>query len=867
MDRAFVVSILFIPIPNMRYSRLLAPDAAPSIDGFTLQGAAPVYPPDLSLEPRALLFEAHVDLANERMDAAATYTIVARRDGALTLRLDAVSFEELSVEGSIPLDWQYDGKVLVISPEGEVRKGDEFDATIRYSVVSPAAGLYFSQPTAEYPENAWFAATDNETERARHWLPCVDAPSVRVTLEYRLRCESRFTVIANGAHIINEPHDDDTWTSIWKLDHPCPAYLSCFAIGQFVEVQAETVDDIPIRYYATGEFTAEALQRTFAPTPDMLRWLQTRLGVKYPYPKYYQFAVRGIGGAMENISLVSWDDRFILDAETSEEWQHLIDQINVHEMAHMWFGDMVVCRDYTHAWLKESWATYIEQVWYHETRSVEEGDYENYLALQMYRQEADNSYVRPLVVRSFNSSWQMYDRHLYPGGAVRLEMLRRIVGDDPFWSATRIYLETFAHKVAETDDFRRIMEAESGLSLGRFFDQWIHSPGYPKFKVEFTYDKNAAEGRWVFTQTQVDKTSGVGLFDVQTDIAWVEAGELKVRNISLSDERSEFSVRMETAPEQVRVNAISRTVATFDFNPGDDCLRRQVTGAPDVQARILAGEALAKTGTRVNLMAVKDSAFSEVFWGVRVQHVVSLADIPHQVARDCLRAIIDEESDPRALPEMLRAAVSIRDHRLAEVVLGKLKDGLRPRAAGVALELLGNQRYNAPMKLLVSEALADDSVVWRFIGAMNGLSNSRRRRSVTQLEELVVEGKLPVRVRPAAIRALGRIIPSIEREARRRAVQEKLLDLLTDADVRVRMSAALAICDANTGWARGTLEAFMETVPNQDAVSIRQAMQSGFKASSNNVSKDVDALRDRVGKLERQLSQLLAQNKKRESQE
>lgn len=846
----------------MRYSRILAPDVSPTIDGFTLAGAEPVYPPDLSLEPVALLLDAAVDVGGETMDAAVTYRIVARRDGAPTLSLQAMAFEDVSVEGSIELAWSYDGRVLVLSPSGEVRRGDEFDVTIRYRIVSPAAGLYFSRPTPEYPRNGWFAATDNETERARHWLPCVDAPSVRVALEYRLRCEARFTVVANGAHIRSEVHADGTQTSVWKLDQPCPAYLSCFAIGEFVEVEAEPVDGIPIRYYTTKEYSADHLRRAFGPTPEMMKWLQTRLGVKYPYPKYYQFAVRGIGGAMENISLVSWDDRFLLDSETAEEWQHLIDQINVHEMAHMWFGDMVVCRDYTHAWLKESWATYIEQVWYHETRSTEEGDYENYLAFAAYQDEADHAYVRPLVVRSFNSSWQMYDRHLYPGGAVRLEMLRRLVGDDAFWTATRIYLETYAHQTVETDDFRRIMERESGLSLGRFFDQWIHSPGYPKLKVDFSWDEKSKEAAFTFTQTQVNKKTGVGLFDVPMDVSWVENGELKSRKITVSGEHSDFVVSMSAAPEQVRVNAVSRAVASIDFHPGDAYLRRQVSEAADVQGRIFAGQALAKSGSRANLLAVQQAALAEPFWGVRVQHVVSLSDVPHQMAREGIRKILKQEADPRALPEMFRAVAGVRDHRLAELALSRLKDGLRPRAAAAALELLGNQRRSAPMKYLVKEATEAGASLWRHTGAVNALANTRRRKAVALLEGLVAAGEVPVRVRPAAVRALGRCVPWIERDARQRAVQETLVDLLVDDDHKVRMAAALALCDANARWAGGALEAFMQQIPNQDAVSIRQAMASGFKETPASVSSDVDALRDRVAKLEKQVSRLVAKAEK-----
>ena len=141
-----------------------------------------------------------------------------------------------------------------------------------------------------------------------------------------------------------------------------------------------------------------------------------KLDHPFPYPKYFQFALPGYGGAMENISLVSWDDQFVLDETLAREWTWLVDQINVHEMAHSYFGDMVVCRDYAHAWLKESWATLRRDALAggHAGRRTRPATTST-RNIDAYAHEADESYKRPIVTRTFNSSWQMYDRHLYPG--------------------------------------------------------------------------------------------------------------------------------------------------------------------------------------------------------------------------------------------------------------------------------------------------------------------------------------------------------------------------------------------------------------------------------------------------------------------
>ena len=135
---------------------------------------------------------------------------------------------------------------------------------------------------------------------------------------------------------------------------------------------------------------------------------------------------------MENISLTTWDDVFITDETLHAEWGWLVDLINLHEMAHSYFGDAVVCRDFAHAWLKEGWATYMESVWLGDTVGEDALHLQMYEESLHYRNEADNRYVRPIMTRQFNSSFQMYDGHLYPGAAWRVHMLRHMLGEGDF---------------------------------------------------------------------------------------------------------------------------------------------------------------------------------------------------------------------------------------------------------------------------------------------------------------------------------------------------------------------------------------------------------------------------------------------------
>ena len=134
-----------------------------------------------------------------------------------------------------------------------------------------------------------------------------------------LMSEEELTILANGVLVSETANRDGTKTARWKLDERCPSYLCCLAVGRFVRHDEEPVGGRPVAYFGTERFTREQLARTFGRTPAMLRWIEDKLKSPFPYPKYFRIAVPEIGGAMENISLVTWDDTVILDEELASD--------------------------------------------------------------------------------------------------------------------------------------------------------------------------------------------------------------------------------------------------------------------------------------------------------------------------------------------------------------------------------------------------------------------------------------------------------------------------------------------------------------------------------------------------------------------
>jgi aminopeptidase N len=830
------------------------------VSGFASKGADAHYPPDIELEPRHRDIALKIDVDSRTVEGVVTTTVEARRDGPNTLELHAVDF--LDVDVSDPdgneLTWHYDGEKFRVIWQAEFSAGEARRAEIRYRLERPVAGLYFSSPDDDYPDAPRWAGTDHETERARHWLPCIDLPQVRTTLTFALRSDESFTILANGERTGEQRHDDGTKTVNWKLDFPCPSYLVCFVLGELVEYDDGEFAGLPIKYYGVAPNDSSDLARSFGRTAKIMSWMTERLGRDFPFPKYFQFAVPGIGGAMENISLVSWEAAYLLKEELEPEWRWLLDQINVHEMAHSWFGDSVVCRDFAHAWLKESWATYIETCWLEHSQGENEQRYDLWRNASAYFQEADNDYSRPIVVREYDGSFDLYDRHLYPGGACRLHTLRNLLGDETFWAGVRLYLDRFEGRNVETDDFRKVMEEVSGRSLVRFFDQWFLRAGYPALEVEWSWDDELSKGEWTFKQTQVDEKGEGPLFkELEIEVGWVVDGIMHTQKTVLNRRIEMLAVKMARKPEQVRVDPGAKTLHKLKFNPGDEMLRRQLTGSEDITGAIQAAHELAKTGKARNIDAIAQAWDKADFWGVRREFAAALAAAKTESAMQALVQIASRESDPMVLDFVFSKLGDFQDKRVVEVLRERLDGDVPPLARRAGYIAIASAGRAEQVEYLAGELRADTNM-WARDGAAAGLGTTRTVAAAQPLLEMMQYGAAEHHVRAASAKALGSLIPDLPEHQRGERI-DRLRIMLRDPHATTRMNAARALGSARATSAIDDLQAYARTLTAQERTDVEKIIK-GLRRSESPKMKalegEVDSLRTVIRKLEERLRQL-----------
>ena len=478
---------------------------------------------------------------------------------------------------------QGDGK-LIVGLGRKAAKGEKLDFGFGY-VGRPQRGLFFTGPDAAYPKKPWMVWSQGATEYNHFWFPCYDSPNDRATSEVILTVREKYQTVSNGALVKSETKDG--WrTDHWKMDIPHVAYLTSIAVGEFDVVQ-ETFDrgteKIPVQYFVPrGWHSEEEIRHTFERTPAMMKFFSDRTGVPYPYAKYAQVVAEDfIWGGMENISATTLHPGTVVKKRSWADRDS--DSLIAHELAHQWFGDLVTCRTWTHIWLNEGFATYMEALWQESVggREALVADLED--GLGWYLGESRKETVRPIACEHYTHPDDVFDSHVYPKAACVLHMLRGTLGDEAWWKGLNLYLTKHRAGVVSTDDFRAAMEQASGQDLKKFFDQWIWKAGHPEFKVAASWDAAAKKLTLKVDQVQdarplawQDLKTEVPIFSVPIDVEFETKAGRKLHRIDVKDRSHTFIFDLDSEPEIIDFDRDGAILKALKFERTADQLIQQL---------------------------------------------------------------------------------------------------------------------------------------------------------------------------------------------------------------------------------------------------------------------------------------------------
>ena len=733
--------------------------AALSHKSFRLPESRPHYVPPKEFHTLHRRIELSVDFQKRGISGSCTLDIEPIRQGLKRAHIDACELEirSCAVDGA-KVEFEYDNATLVVPlPE----KAGRHAIRVEYSA-SPKEGLYFSAPDAEHPEKEVQAWTHSEPEAARFWYPCHDHPSDKSSSEMVIRVPKGFRVISNGKLLATKDEGEET-VFHWREDTPHSTYLSSFVAGRFGEITQE-VHGLKLHYNFPESKRPDVL-RYFGETPRIIEVLEDLTGMKYPYDKYDQTTVQDfVAGAEENLNATTLAMNYYPEAGTEEDFQPTYSNpfsraVNLvaHEAAHQWYGDWVTCSDWCHAWINEAWATYLQSLYTERTMGVDFMRWEMRAREVEYFEEDETEYRRPIVDREYVWPHDIFDHTTYRKGASMLHELRYIMGDDAFFRGTAEFLRRHAKACADTDDMRKAMEAVSGLQLEEFFEQAFLKPGFPEFKVDYSWDE-AGNTATLRVKQEQDTSDGTPVFRLPCDIVfYVEGARKKFRAILDSAEQS-LVFSLDSRPSVVEFDPERWLLKKVKFDKTFDLLENQLARSQDAWSRAEAAMALGKTGSDRAVLALKAAALKEQFWDVRACALRALGEIGKDSALEALLEV-GAPSDRRVRRALAKALSSFKDERARRLLVGFLESDDSPYVrCEAALSLAKSWPEGALPHLENAMGVhsPNETLAEACLEAMGRLKDDEVKRIV---DDNLAYGK-PTRVRVGALKAIkgrGRI--------------------------------------------------------------------------------------------------------------
>lgn len=665
------------------------------------------------------------DVKNKTYWGKNTITLMPLQDNFRECVLDAEGFTVTSVSTpeNTPLKFKQADKKLVVNLSKSYNYKEKLSFVVNYFEKDSKAGLKFIDAAPGHPAQI---TTYSWPEKAHHWFPCFDFPNDKVTNELFAEVDSHYKVLSNGRLVSRtENKKSNTVTYHWFQEKPHPTCLIMMAAGPY-EVIEDSLGTLPVSYWVYEEDVPDA-KRIFKKTPSVIAFFNKTFGFDYPWAKYDQVCLAGIGGGLENTSATALGDRTIRDAVYERDFP--IFDLIVHELAHQWWGDTVTERTWSHVWLSESFATYSEYLYKYHDEGPAEAAVELLGKKNRYLWEAKNRYMRPLVFNRYNTPWNIMDGHSYPKGAVILHMLRFVMGDKPFFRSLSHFLHKHAFGVADTHDFKTAIKEAAGQNVDWFFDQWFFKPGHPVFDIKYRWVKNKKKIVLTITQMQ-DTAKGIPVYKLPVIIGIVTPGEKYSKKIWLNKKEDVFELAAEQKPQLVRFDEGNHLLKEWTFDKDLDELIYQLTHDDVIGRMWAAGEMLRFKEDMNALTALAGSAKTDTCVHVR-------------------RAAVE-------------AIGKLKDPNLTYLVKTLASDSeSKVRAAAIAA--LGNYKEPGFVPLFIQKFKQDDSVLVQST-ALNAIGKCGEKIHIPFLEEIVNDTSQRKFIQRVAKYAIKKIDPALSKK-------------------------------------------------------------------------------------------------------
>jgi len=639
------------------------------------------YARDREIDVRHVRLELDPDFSQKSLIGVATLTFSPIARPLRELRLDSVGLRISKVEASAPVEaWSSGKTALTITFAQSLPVDGEAWVKVSYEA-EPKDGWYYRTEAMGYPAGDDHFWTQGEPECHRYWFPGYDYPNERFTSEVLCRVPSGMTVLSNG-RLAEERVEGDRTLFHWRQESEHVNYLISVVGGYFRKMEAKH-GDLPLAFLTTpSEFPVA--ENSFRDTGAILAFLDGEIGVRYPWAKYYSVCVADfVAGGMENTSVTTLTNSTLFSAESGNvRTSHRLD---AHEATHQWFGDLLTCKDWSHLWLNEGFATYYTHLYDEHKSGTDEMLYQLYRDAQGILENGDE---KPIVWRGYEDPMEQFDYRVYPKGAWVLHMIRSQVGPELFRRCIRTYVERNRNRNVVTQDLVDVLEELTGRSWDEFFDQWVYHGGEPAIQASYAWDQTKGQAKVTIKQTQ-KLSDAVLLFDFPFPVRFVDqAGVTHDFTIRVHDTREDFFFDLPSQPKLVRLDPRMTVLAKVDFVPADPLLFVQLGEPSDLHGRLLAAKALGERSDGKSVSLLKGRVQGDPFYGMRIEAIRALAKMH---TGEALAALLESstQDDDRVRQAVVRAVGGF----YTESAQAKLKEVVakerNPEIVAEALSALG----------------------------------------------------------------------------------------------------------------------------------------------------------------------------------
>lgn len=380
-----------------------------------------------------------------------------------TIRIDAVkmNFTNLKINNKV-VDFKNSGKELQLFKG--YKKGKN-TLTFDYKA-NPKQTLYFVGEGEG--KQIW---TQGQGKYTSHWLPSFDDENEKIIFNNTITFESDYEVVSNG--ILAKKSEKNSFTTWeYQMPHPMSSYLLMMAIGTFDKQAKTATSGTPLEYYIAPQDVSK-FEPTYRYSKQIFDFFEKEIDVPYPWKVYRQIPVKDfLYAGMENTTSTLFAQDFVVDSIGFNDRNYI--NVNAHELAHQWFGDMVTAKSGKHHWLQEGFATYYALL---AEEAVFGSEYFNFQLYEIAERLIAASKTDTIPILNPKASSLTF----YQKGAWALHYLRENVGREKFQKAVKSYLLKYQFKNVETDDFLAEINKFSDFDTNKFKKDWLESP---VFKTE-----------------------------------------------------------------------------------------------------------------------------------------------------------------------------------------------------------------------------------------------------------------------------------------------------------------------------------------------------------------------------------------------